>query len=391
MINTHQELVLALSEAAELEHSLICQYLFAAYSIKNQADAIAAADVVLFAAWQEKILNVARQEMGHLGTVWNLQALAGAAPYAGRVNFPQPGGRFYPPHIDFSLTPFSDDTLQRFIEFERPEHGEQLMLAGVPDPLDYSRVGDLYRQIRQAVIALPEDALLIDTTAVEDSRSWSNNVTLKTATTRQEVIDAIDFIIQQGEGTPGATAGSHFAIFVTLKDELAAHLNAGGAAPGRDVAPNPWMTDHRDAAGGTPLTAPAAVEAVSAFNLIYGCLLQLLRHYYAKGTETEDQRDNLKMASYRLMHACLGPLGELLTRMTGVTENGLRAGPSFEHFGAEDLAAAPRAVWRVVASRLLDARGSLVALQGAGAGPDFGSVITGLEEALDWLTADQPA
>ena len=37
MIDTHEELLIAFAEAAELEHSLICQYLFAANSIKVDA------------------------------------------------------------------------------------------------------------------------------------------------------------------------------------------------------------------------------------------------------------------------------------------------------------------------------------------------------------------
>jgi hypothetical protein len=79
VIDTHEELLIAFAEAAELEHSLICQYLFAANSIKVDAtrDGISAADATKFRLWREQILVVARQETGHLGTVWNLTALIG--------------------------------------------------------------------------------------------------------------------------------------------------------------------------------------------------------------------------------------------------------------------------------------------------------------------------
>ena len=38
MIDTREELINALSEAAELEHGLMVQYLFAAFSIKRGTD-----------------------------------------------------------------------------------------------------------------------------------------------------------------------------------------------------------------------------------------------------------------------------------------------------------------------------------------------------------------
>jgi hypothetical protein len=199
VIDTHEELLIAFAEAAELEHSLICQYLFAANSIKVDAtrDGISAADATKFRLWREQILVVARQEMGHLGTVWNLTALIGGAAHASRANFPQPSGRYYPPAIDFALTRFGEDTLARFIEFERPEEQKFAETLRPPDPLIYKRVGDLYHQIRQAISSLPEDQLLIDASAVEDQVSWSNSVTLKTAVTRQQALDAVDFIIEQ--------------------------------------------------------------------------------------------------------------------------------------------------------------------------------------------------
>src|SRR4051794_8928615 len=91
--------------------------------------------------------------MGHLGTVWNLTALIGGAAHASRANFPQPSGQYYPPAIDFALTRFGEDTLARFIEFERPEEQNFAETLMPPDPLIYKRVGDLYHQIRQAISA----------------------------------------------------------------------------------------------------------------------------------------------------------------------------------------------------------------------------------------------
>jgi len=64
---------------AELEHTLMIQYLFAAYSIKLDADvsadsAISNEDLV---NWQMQLLGVAREEMGHLMIVQNIRKSLG--------------------------------------------------------------------------------------------------------------------------------------------------------------------------------------------------------------------------------------------------------------------------------------------------------------------------
>lgn len=64
---------------AELEHTLMIQYLFAAYSIKLDAElsadsAVSNEDLV---NWQMQILGVAREEMGHLMIVQNIRKSLG--------------------------------------------------------------------------------------------------------------------------------------------------------------------------------------------------------------------------------------------------------------------------------------------------------------------------
>lgn len=390
MINTHQELVLALSEAAELEHSLICQYLFAAYSLKSAADNPSSETEALCTRWREQILNVARQEMGHLGTVWNLQALVGAAPCVARANFPQSGGRYYPPAIDFSLTRFGEETLLRFIAFERPQQTVEFIALGAPDPLEYDRVGSLYAQIAQAARTMTDERVLINPGAVQDSDSWSNNVTLMAASTREQMAEAVDFIIRQGEGTPAATTGSHYAIFRQILSELSDHLAQGGEPPWRDVLPNPRLVPHRDAEGGSVVEQAEAAQTMAAFNLIYYVLLQLLRHYYGGGTASEDQRANLRTAAYKLMHNCLGPLGGLLTAMPATDDPaGPRAGPSFERYGVDDLSAVPAALWRISIGELMTARDALAELAAAGV-PGLAPIVDGTQQTIEWLEADVP-
>ena len=60
MIDTREELVNALSEAAELEHGLLIQYLFAAFSLKRRVDeGITPVQQSLIVDWERTVLRVA--------------------------------------------------------------------------------------------------------------------------------------------------------------------------------------------------------------------------------------------------------------------------------------------------------------------------------------------
>src|SRR5829696_6698215 len=84
-IDTREELINALIEAAELEHGLLIQYLFAAYSLKRRpSEGISVEQVEQVREWGGAILGVARQEMAHLGTVCNLLTAIGGSPRFGR-------------------------------------------------------------------------------------------------------------------------------------------------------------------------------------------------------------------------------------------------------------------------------------------------------------------
>jgi hypothetical protein len=117
-------LIMLLTSGAEVEHALMVQYLYAAYSINgDQPDKDRRA---LVEGWRASILSVAREEMGHLLTVQNLLVLLGAPISFNREMMPW-DHEFYP--FPFSLEPLSEETLQCFIYAEMPrlaaiEHGK---------------------------------------------------------------------------------------------------------------------------------------------------------------------------------------------------------------------------------------------------------------------------
>ena len=110
-------LVMLLTTGAEVEHALMVQYLYAAYSLDSEHGS--EAQRAMIEAWRASILSVAREEMGHLLTVQNVLVLLGAPVNFGREMTPW-DHEFYP--FPFSLEPLSIESLQCFIYAEMPAH-----------------------------------------------------------------------------------------------------------------------------------------------------------------------------------------------------------------------------------------------------------------------------
>jgi len=385
MIDSRDGLVAALHEAAELEHGLLLQYLFAALSMKKElSEGVQPEELELVREWEGVILGIARQEMAHLGTVCNLLSAVGASPHFSRPNFPQPPKQYYP--FDFRLTRFSDEALYRFIRFELPK-GEpppdppgSLLTRGhpmlalldvghvVPEPLEYEYVGELYGQIEQAFLSLPEQDLFIGPTYAQDSDDWSRRMNLLLVKDRKTGKAAIDSIVMEGEGAPGKRENSHYAKFIAIRKALNDAANANqGFDPARPVLANPLTRRHRDAPGGAPVvTARAAVSVSDLFNAAYEAALLMLVQFYSYGGESAGQRLALRNGIRELMSTALRPLAEILTTLPA-TEDGASgtAGPTFELFSTVSIAANLPNRWTVLIEHLTaiaDAGKTLVAV-----------------------------
>src|SRR5687768_9788609 len=97
MVIAHREaLIYTLGKAADLEHLVMCQYVYAALSLKeSEKEDIGAEQLVAVKRWRHELLEIAEQEMLHLALVQNLLASVGAAPRLARPNLPLPP-RAYP-------------------------------------------------------------------------------------------------------------------------------------------------------------------------------------------------------------------------------------------------------------------------------------------------------
>ncbi len=108
----HDYLIALLHLGASLEHSLMVQYLYAAYSLGG--DQVPPEYRPMVKHWQESILAVAREEMGHLLTVQNVLTFLGAGVNISRQNFPW--------EIEwFNLEPFTLGALACYVYAEMPE------------------------------------------------------------------------------------------------------------------------------------------------------------------------------------------------------------------------------------------------------------------------------
>jgi hypothetical protein len=119
-VTSREELLYLLAEAAEIEHNLMCCYLYATFGLKTEADGLDAATAAEIAGWRRTITHVAIDEMTHLALVANLTAAIGGAPHFARPNFPI-GAGYHPSGVIVHLTPFDRATLDHFIFLERPE------------------------------------------------------------------------------------------------------------------------------------------------------------------------------------------------------------------------------------------------------------------------------
>ena len=120
VVGDRKELTYLLSQAAELEHGLMCEYLYAAFSLKSRAGPGLRADQLdSVGRWRKVILGIAAEEMLHWAMVQNLLAAVGSAPYVSRPHMPAQA-RGYPPGVQVRLLPFGEVALQHFVYLEDP-------------------------------------------------------------------------------------------------------------------------------------------------------------------------------------------------------------------------------------------------------------------------------
>ncbi len=89
-IENRGQLIYMLSEAAELEHGIMCCYLYCAYNMKRSVEeGVTEEQLNSMQRWRRTILNIAVEEMLHMCLACNLLTAVGGAPHLRRPNLLQ--------------------------------------------------------------------------------------------------------------------------------------------------------------------------------------------------------------------------------------------------------------------------------------------------------------
>jgi CDGSH-type Zn-finger protein/uncharacterized Fe-S cluster protein YjdI len=378
---TREALLHALYEAAEIEHDLMCTYLYAAFSLKSPDEGLSGAEADAVVRWRREITAVAIDEMSHLVAVWNITSALGGAPRFGRTNFPLDPG-YLPARIVVKLAPFNEASLQHFVYLERPVGSnepegvgfepERMFQRGIlaerltPMPIDYSTVGEFYKVLGEGIRAL--------VTRVGESAAFAGDPALQLSSTEtalpwarpvrcsKTAMAALDAIIRQGEGAPGHSAGSHFERFCTIRAEYQALKAANPAfAPSHPAAVNPVLRRPPRPEGRVWLETNAASATVDVANAAYGLMLRLLAYSYAVAAPHPDKTLAVDLAT-GLMRA-MAQFGQHAARLpAGPSNPQCNAGMSFTTL--RDAAAFPpgAAARRFFTERLSELRAAAAGL-----------------------------
>ncbi|MDQ8020699.1 MAG: ferritin-like domain-containing protein [Moraxellaceae bacterium] len=371
VIEHREQLLFQLAEAAEVEHCLMCTYLYAAFTLKG-ADATDLDDTEREAVqrWRKVLIAVAIEEMSHLTLVGNLMVALGGGPQLDRANLPLTVG-YFPAGVQAVLAPFCEHTMDHFVFLERPENTPDAdwsvfphdsysrgVVHGrvMPNTFDYATVGELYRSILQGIETLyervGEDACFPGRSASQIGPLDAALPGLRSITTLEDARQAIDTIVRQGEGAATACERSHYMRFIGVREELA-KLRARRAdfEPSRPAALNPVMRKPPMPEGRVWVTHPQAVLVMDYANALYAFMLRLLMQAWGRPPALASAKGMLVQASIRVMRA-MTPVAEYLTTLPACEDQpGVNAGISFATL--RNVVALPfgSAEWRMLGER----------------------------------------
>ncbi|MBA3747791.1 MAG: hypothetical protein H0W96_09935 [Solirubrobacterales bacterium] len=330
-----------LESAAEVEHSLLVQYLYAGFSLKQPDELSDSAQKRAVDFWMGTLRGIARQEMGHLMTAQNLLLSIGMPPNLEREDFP-PRKDLYP--FKMHLEPLSQRSLAKYVAGESPAGAsgidDILALANESAGAPVNHVGVLYgllavvfstkeeierggsgseswdRMLRELAAAAhqqapPEAWHLTDaaidpaTEARQGDHGWERGNKVFLIPDRASALVAIRDIAEEGEGSVEG-AESHFSRLLAMfrgADEIMPF-----PAPGAFVPAHPLPTDPRADHIAEPRTKRWAQLADAYYAILLGAIEQHLR------ISDDDDRRMLRNWAITDMHT-LQALSRRLTKL----------------------------------------------------------------------------
>lgn len=349
-VDDREELIFLLTEAAEFEHTVMCTYLYAMWSLKREeSEGITREEKESIGRWRNSIRSVAMEEMLHLSLVNNLMAAIGAAPHFSRPEFPVTRGNF-PAEVNFHLAPFNEQSIEHFVFIERPEEIKMEDGAGfgceshykrvvcpdllTPTPCEYQSQGHLYHRIAQGIQALAselgEENLFVGHGEAQLGSPEYPLPGLFKVTGVDSAMKAIEEIVLQGEGAPVHREDSHYARFLAIRDEYLKLREARpDFVPAHPAAINPVLTEFSEDDSVVRITEPRARRIVDLGNSLYGLMLHTTAQVCAPAPLPAGLRQELSEVSAELMRL-VNTVGEVAARTPlGKEYPGINAGLSF--------------------------------------------------------------
>ena len=362
-------LIMLLHIAAELEHALMVEYLYAAYSLGGPGASRYANEV---REWRDAILTVAREEMGHLLTVQNVLLLIGGPVSFEREDYPW-SSPFYP--FEFKLEPLSLRSLACYVYAEMPKdltrpadlQVRRDVLKLVPSDVAPT-VGEIYDRVIDLIgdaEKIPDDTF--DPGSYSHQATWDEwgrgyrpathqpyakdtttpppharktRVIVAQMATRTDAIAALRDVAGQGEAEHlkprDKMEDSHFDRFAKIFRAYQAILKKDPDwSPSRPVPTNPFTGEAKYApAHATPITGKEALAWASLFNIRYRMLLSLLTYTFHVPRDTPEsahpRRAPILSRIFGEMFNLKAIAGILVRLPLGDPRQTARAGPPFE-------------------------------------------------------------
>jgi CDGSH-type Zn-finger protein/uncharacterized Fe-S cluster protein YjdI len=243
------------------------------------------------------------------------------------------------------LAPFNAATLQHFVFLERP-HGssehegegfacERPYVRGTDRPhltpmgRDYETVGAFYATLSAGLRAFVErhgESYAFDgEPALQLAPAEVNLAGARPVRCLKTALAAFAAIVEQGEGAPRDSQGSHFQKFLGVRTELAAYSARDAAFnPSFPAATNPVLRRPPRPEGRVWIEDAEAFATVDLANASYGLMLRLLAYAYTLRGPSAEKSLTVDLG-VGLMQALM-PLAERAAR--------LPAGPSNPHCNA---------------------------------------------------------
>jgi len=382
----HTQLIWLLQLGAAMEHALMVQYLYSAYSLGGPQVPRRYRRKVK--QWQDSILAVAREEMGHLLTVQNVLTFLGAGFGISRDQFPW--------SIEwFNIEPFCMGSLACYVNAEMPEQEdfrerkeiEKLVKKHLGrNSLPVHPVAEIYREIMNLLgdsTLIPESALHPETFRLQASwdewgrgykpapraldavgnlepdsnlkmkAQFDSHVLVFQVATRTEALAALKQISLQGEGKedskePGVW--THFGRFIKIYREFK-QIQSDSWRPAALAPVNPSTTKNpHSGKSQTYISCERSRNWAILLNVRYAMLFRYLAQTFQIKASTIPGEPNVRAM---LMHRVFGEMyqvkalsGRLFQLpLTDDPANPATAGPPFELTANLSLPAADVDCW----------------------------------------------